>query len=83
MCIWTISIKSAVFTEFGKTSIRIKQNPIIFVRHFSFLSNKNFQAVGQLSSKYSEDFAKTACDPDAANKLSFPLTKETPHKIWL
>ena len=23
------------------------------------------------------------CDPDAANKLSFPLLKATPHKIWL
>ena len=22
------------------------------------------------------------CDPDAANKLSFPLPKEAPHKIW-
>ena len=43
----------------GKTSIRIKQNPIIFVRHFSFLSDQNFQIVGQLSSNNSEDFAKT------------------------
>ena len=24
-----------------------------------------------------------ACDPDAANKLSFRLSKEAPHKIWL
>ena len=24
-----------------------------------------------------------SCDPDAANKLSFPVPKETPHKIWL
>ena len=24
-----------------------------------------------------------ACDPDAANKLSSPLPKEAPHKIWL
>ena len=24
-----------------------------------------------------------SCDPDAANKLSFPLPKEPPHKIWL
>ena len=24
-----------------------------------------------------------SCDPDAANKISFPLTKEAPHKIWL
>ena len=24
-----------------------------------------------------------ACDPDAANNLSFPLPKEAPHKIWL
>ena len=23
-----------------------------------------------------------SCDPDAANKLSFPLPKEVPHKIW-
>ena len=23
-----------------------------------------------------------SCDPDAANKLSFPLPKEAPHKIW-
>ena len=22
------------------------------------------------------------CDPDAANKLSFPLPKEAPHKSW-
>ena len=24
-----------------------------------------------------------SCDTDAANKISFPLTKEAPHKIWL
>ena len=24
-----------------------------------------------------------SCDSDAANKLSFPLSKEAPHKIWL
>ena len=24
-----------------------------------------------------------SCDPDTANKLSFPLPKEAPHKIWL
>ena len=24
-----------------------------------------------------------SCDPDAANKLSFSLPKEAPHKIWL
>ena len=24
-----------------------------------------------------------SCDPDATNKLSFPLSKETGHKIWL
>ena len=24
-----------------------------------------------------------SCDPDAANKISFPLSKEAPHKIWL
>ena len=24
-----------------------------------------------------------SCDPDSANKLSFPLPKEAPHKIWL
>ena len=24
-----------------------------------------------------------SCDPDAANKISFPLPKEVPHKIWL
>ena len=24
-----------------------------------------------------------SCDPDAANKLSFPLPKEAQHKIWL
>ena len=24
-----------------------------------------------------------SCDPDAANRLSFPLPKEAPHKIWL
>ena len=49
-----------MLTEFGKTSIRIKRNPIFFVRHFSFLSDQNFQTVGQLSSNCSEDFAKTA-----------------------
>ena len=48
-----------MFTELGKTSIRIKQNPIIFVRHFSFLSDQNFQTVGQLFSNNSEDFVKT------------------------
>ena len=24
-----------------------------------------------------------SCDPDAANKILFPLHKEAPHKIWL
>ena len=24
-----------------------------------------------------------SCDPDAANKLSFPPPKEAPHKIWI
>ena len=24
-----------------------------------------------------------SCDRDAANKLSYPLPKEAPHKIWL
>ena len=24
-----------------------------------------------------------SCDPDATNKLSFPLPKEAPHNIWL
>ena len=24
-----------------------------------------------------------SCDPDASNKISFPLPKEAPHKIWL
>ena len=24
-----------------------------------------------------------SCDPDSANKISFPLPKEAPHKIWL
>ena len=24
-----------------------------------------------------------SCDPDTANKLSFPLPKEAQHKIWL
>ena len=23
------------------------------------------------------------CDPDAVNKILFPLPKEAPHKIWL
>ena len=35
-----------------------------------------------------EDFLRVftiydSCDPDAANKISFPLPKEAPHKIWL
>ena len=59
-CVFQLfSIKFAVFTGFKMTSIRIKQNPIIFVRHFSFLSDKNFQTVGQLSSNYSDVYAKT------------------------
>ena len=34
-----------MFTEYEKTTIQTKQNPIdIFVRHFSFLSDKNFQS---------------------------------------
>ena len=24
-----------------------------------------------------------SCDPHAVNKISFPLHKEAPHKIWL
>ena len=27
--------------------------------------------------------ASWSCDPDAANKILFPLPKEAPHKIWL
>ena len=47
------SIKFVVFTEYEKTSIQTKQNHIdIFVWHFSFLSDKNFQTVGQLSGNY-------------------------------
>ena len=42
-----------------KTSNRTKLNPVIFVCHFSFLSDKTYQTVGQLSSNISEDFAKT------------------------
>ena len=32
---------------------------------------------------YMDVVATWSCDPDAANKLSFPLPKEAPHKIWL
>ena len=41
-CILTIFHQIAVFTEFEKTTIQIKQIPIIFVRHFSFLLDKFF-----------------------------------------
>ena len=27
--------------------------------------------------------ASWSCDPYAANKISFPVPKEAPHKIWL
>ena len=27
--------------------------------------------------------ASWSCDPDALKKISFPLPKEAPHKIWL
>ena len=44
---------------------------------------------GNLSEKISEGFyliwtwrPSWSCDPDAANKLSFPLPKEAPHKFW-
>ena len=53
------SVKFAVFTECGNTSIQTKQSPVIFVWQFSFLSDKIFQSVGQLSGNISEDFAKT------------------------
>ena len=53
------SIKFAVFTEYGKTSIQTKGSPFIFVQQLSFLSEKIFQSVGQLSGNVSEDFAKT------------------------
>ena len=36
-----------------------QSSPVSFVQHFSFLSDKNFQTIGQLSSNISEDFAKT------------------------
>ena len=48
-----VSIKFAVFTEYGKTSIQTKQSAVIFVQQFSFLSNKIFQSVGQLSGNIS------------------------------
>ena len=52
-------IKFAVFTEYGKTSIQTKQNPVIFVQQFSLLSEKIFQSAGQLSGNISEDSTKT------------------------
>ena len=64
-----ISIKFAVFTENEKTRIDTKQNPIIFVLHFYFLSDKNCQTVGQLSSNSSEDFAKTVHDKISASAV--------------
>ena len=48
------SIKYAVLMNV-KTSIQTKQIPVIFVQQFSFLSEKIFQSVGNIS----EDFAKT------------------------
>ena len=52
------SIKFAVFTVYGKTSIQTKQCPVSFVQQFSILSDKNFQFVGLLSGNFSHDFAK-------------------------
>ena len=52
------SIKFAVFTVYGKTSIQTKQCPVSFVRQFSILSDKKFQFVGLLSGNFSHDFAK-------------------------
>ena len=46
----------------GKTSIQTKQKPVIYVQQFSFLTEKNFHSVGQLSGNILEDFAKTAND---------------------
>ena len=64
-----------MFTEFGKTSIPIKQNPIIFVQHLSFLSDKNFQTVGQLSSNYPEDFAKSVTGSSKTYKVTLAQIK--------
>ena len=47
------SIKFAVFTEYRKTSIQTKRSPVIFVQQISFLSEKIFQSVRQLSQKIS------------------------------
>ena len=62
------SIKFAVFAEYVKTSIR----------HFSFLSDKNFQTVRQLSSNISGDFAKTDMHAD---ELAHSLEKLFIHQI--
>ena len=56
--------KCSVYSEHENTSIQTKQNLVIFVQHFSFLSDKNFPTVGQLYSNISEDFKKTESDGD-------------------
>ena len=71
LCILTFSIKFVVFTEYEKTSIQTKQNPLdIFVRHFSFLSDKYFQTVGscrattkKISQRLQADGNNTALSP--------------------
>ena len=52
------SIKYAVFNE-CKDQYSNKAESVIFVQQFYFLSEKNFQSVGQLSGNISEDFVKT------------------------
>ena len=58
------------------TSIRIKQNPIIFVRHFSFLSDKIFRlsdSCPATTQKFTQRLKYTG------NKCDFhPLVTESP-----
>ena len=46
----------------GKNSIQTKQSPVIFVQQFSFVSEKIFPSVRQLSGNISEVFGKTVHD---------------------
>ena len=93
---FTFSYRKALVTKFDLAVKSVKVNPgSSFEQTMMGLSPRcyipSFVEIGPLVlEKNFEGFyhiwawrPSWSCDPDAANKLSFPLPKEAPHKIWL
>ena len=52
---------------------------------FSWKSARRFRRIGFLKGFYHKGALRQSwsCDRYIANKISFPVSKEAPHKIWL